>query len=139
MIGIVAYVLIAIPVLISSLNALKIESLSDSVSGLFSKILNATGDLLGAALLLFIAVMIGHFVAGLVSQVLENFGFNKLLGHLGVKKDESNTATLPSALVGKLLYRIILHAAHRRLQYLNFPTGSLVQTFLVFGEISSSA
>ena len=135
MIGIVAYVLIAIPVLISSLNALKIDSLSDSVSGLFSKILNTTGDLLGAALLLFIAVMVGHFVAGLVAQVLENFGFNKLLGHLGVKKDASNAATLPSAVAGKIVFiAIILHASIAVCNILNFPElASLVHTFLLFG------
>ncbi len=135
MIGIVAYVLIAIPVLISSLNALKIESLSDSVSGLFSKILNTTGDLLGAALLLFIAVMVGHFVAGLVAQLLENFGFNKLLGHLGVKKDENNVGALPSALVGKIVFiAIILHAAIAVCNILKFPElAALLQTFLVFG------
>lgn len=135
MIGIIAYVLIALPVLISSLNALKIESLSNSVSGLFSKILNTTGDLLGAALLLFVAVMVGHFVAGLVAQVLENFGFNKLLGHLGVKKNESNDAALPSTLAGKIVFiAIILHAAIAVCNILKFPElASLLHTFLIFG------
>ncbi|MFA6930928.1 MAG: mechanosensitive ion channel [Lentisphaeria bacterium] len=135
MIGIVAYILIAIPVLISSLSALKIDSLSNSVSGLFSKILNATGDILGASLLLFVAVMVGKFVASLVSQLLDNFGFNKLLGHLGVKKDESNQATLPSALAGKIVFiAIILHAAIAACNILQFAElAALLQTFLIFG------
>ncbi|NMA42694.1 MAG: mechanosensitive ion channel [Oligosphaeraceae bacterium] len=135
MIGVVAYVLIAIPVLISSLNALQIDSLSESVAGLFDKILNAAGDLIGAALLVFVAVLVGRFVANLVQQLLENFGFNKLLAHLGVGKEDKDSNTSPAALVGKIVFvAIILNAAIAACDIMAFPNiAALIQIFLVFG------
>ena len=50
MVGLVAYILVALPVVIAALTALQIKALSDSVAGFFDKILNATGDIIGAAL-----------------------------------------------------------------------------------------
>ena len=55
LIGLVAYVLVALPVIISSLTALRIETLSNSVSDFFGMILNATGNIFGAAVLIFAA------------------------------------------------------------------------------------
>ena len=59
LLGLVSYVLVAIPVIISSLTALKIDALTDSVSGFFNLILNATGNVIGAAVLLFAAFLVG--------------------------------------------------------------------------------
>ncbi|MFA6724670.1 MAG: mechanosensitive ion channel [Lentisphaeria bacterium] len=135
MIGVTAYVLIAIPVLIASLNALHIESLSESVSGLFDKILNAAGDVIGAALLVFVAVLVARFVAGLVQQLLENFGFNKLLARLGLGKAEDASGTAPAALAGKLVFiAIILNAAIAACNIMAFPNiAALIHTFMLFG------
>jgi len=67
--------------------------------------------------------------------LLENFGFNKLLGHLGVKKEGDTSAPLPSTLAGKIVFiAIILHAAIAVCNILKFPElAALLQTFLVFG------
>ena len=134
MIGIVAYILVAIPVVISSLTALKIDSLSDSVAGFFNKLLDATGDILGAALLIFVAFLAGSFVSGIVTQICENFGFNTLMAKLGVKaKDDS--ATTPAVVVGKIsLVAILFMAAIAAADILNFDgLSELLGTFLQFG------
>ena len=135
MIGIVAYVLVAIPVVISSLTALKIDSLSNSVAGFFDKLLNATGDILGAALLIFVAFLAGSFVSGLVTQIFENFGFNQLLAKLGFTSKEENDSSLPSVVVGNLTFlTIIFMAAVAASDILNFTELSrLLRTFMEFG------
>lgn len=135
MIGIVAYVLVAIPVVISSLTALKIDSLSNSVAGFFDKLLNATGDILGAALLIFVAFLAGSFVSGLVTQIFENFGFNQLLAKLGFTSKEEKDSNLPSVVVGKLTFlTIIFMAAVAASDILNFTELSrLLRTFMEFG------
>ena len=135
MIGVVAYVLVAIPVLISSLTALKIDSLSNSVAGFFDKLLNATGDILGAALLIFVAFLAGSFVAGLVSQVFENFGFNQLIAKLGFAAKDEKESSLPSVIVGKLAFlTIIFMAAVAASDILGFLEHSrLLRTFMEFG------
>lgn len=135
MIGIVAYVLVAIPVVISSLTALKIDSLSNSVAGFFDKLLNATGDILGAALLIFVAFLAGSFVSGLVTQIFENFGFNQLLAKLGFSSKEEKDSCLPSVVVGKLTFMtIIFMAAVAASDILNFTELSrLLRTFMEFG------
>ncbi len=135
MVGIVAYVLVAIPVIISSLTALRIQSLSDSVAGFFSKLLNAAGDILGAALLIFLAFLVGGFVSGIVSQILENFGFNKLMATLGFASKNEDKAALPSVVVGKISFvAIIFFALIMASDILDFDAFSaLLRTFLVFG------
>ena len=135
MIGIVAYVLVAIPVVISSLTALKIDSLSNSVAGFIDKLINATGDILGAALLIFVAFLAGSFVSGLVTQIFENFGFNQLLAKLGFTSKEEKDSSLPSVVVGKLTFlTIIFMAAVAASDILNFTELSrLLRTFMEFG------
>ena len=130
-----AYVLVAIPVVISSLTALKIDSLSNSVAGFFDKLLNATGDILGAALLIFVAFLAGSFVSGLVTQIFENFGFNQLLAKLGFSSKEEKDSCLPSVVVGKLTFlTIIFMAAVAASDILNFTELSrLLRTFMEFG------
>ena len=135
MIGIVAYTLVAIPVIISALTALKIDSLSNSVAGLFDKFLNATGDIIGAALLIFIAFLVGSFVAGIVTQIFENFGFNALMAKLGFKNKETSSAPTPAALVGKIAFVAILFlAAIAAAELLQFQELSvLLRSFMTFG------
>lgn len=111
--GYVVYALIAIPVVIAALTALKIESLSQSVSGLFDKILNASGNIFGAAVLIFVCYIAGSFMAGIVAKLLEGFGFDRLMETLGVstKVDEGGTRLSPSAFVGKLTMIAIMFMA----------------------------
>lgn len=134
MLGIVSYILVAIPVIISSLTALKITSLSNSVTGFFSKILNATGDVLGAAVLIFVAILAGGFVSGIVSQLCENFGFNTLMEKMGIKAKEEGTSS-PSAVVGRISFAaIVLLASIAAADILEFKALSdLLGTFLQFG------
>lgn len=75
--------LVAIPVVISALNALQIEALTNSVSRFFDMILNATGNVIGAGVLILAAFIVGGVAAGIVAQLFEGFGFDRLVAALG--------------------------------------------------------
>lgn len=132
--GLVAYVLVAIPVVISALDALRIEALTASVSRFFEKILNATGDVVGAGVLILAAFILGGVVAGIVSQLCEGFGFDRLVAFLGFAPKDGNPGRA-SAAVGKICFAaIMLFAVMSACEILAFhELAALVAAFLVFG------
>ena len=132
--GLVAYVLVAIPVVISALNALRIEALTNSVSKFFDMILNATGSVIGAGVLIFAAFIVGGVVAGIVAQLFEGFGFDRLVASLGFAPKSGN-AVKPSTVVGKLAFiAIMLFAAVSACELLGFmELAALIRIFIVFG------
>ena len=133
MAGVVSYVLVAIPVVISSLTALKIEALSNSVTGFFNKLLNAAGDIIGAALLIFAAILAGGFVSALVAQLVAALGFDRLMESILRKRSENSLP--PSAVVGKLTFIVIVVlAVLSACEILGFnQLAQLIRTFAAFG------
>lgn len=132
--GIAIYALIAIPVVIASLSALQIDALTNSVSGLFQKILAAAGNLFGALLLVFAAYISGKFLSGLLAQLLEGFGFDQLFVSLGFRKKESDSDVTPSGVVGKLTFcGIMLFAVIGVFEMLQFrELALLLRNFVPF-------
>ena len=135
--GIATYAVIAIPVVVAALSALKIEALTNSVSTLFSKILAAAGNLFGALLLLFAAYIAGKFVSRLVAQLLESFGFNRLFVSLGFSREDSGSShdgRTPATVVGQLtLCAIMLFAFIGALELMGFrQLSSLLRSFVPF-------
>ncbi len=117
--GLVAYVLVTIPILITALSALKIDTLSRAMGGLLEKILGATGNVFGVVVLLFVAFVLGGIISGIVAQLLSGFGFDKLMGVLGFPEKEHRAK--PSIVVGKLtLAAIMLFAAIASCETLGF-------------------
>ncbi len=134
MAGITAYVLVAIPVIVSSLTALKIEVLSNSVAGFFEKLLDATGDIIGASLIIFVAVIAGGFAASLVSQLTAGFGLDRFIASLGYKSSREDSIP-PSAVAGKIAYvAIVVMAVIAACEVLEFTAlANLLHVFVVFG------
>lgn len=135
MVSIVAYVLVAIPVVISALTALKVEALSSSVSGFFDKLLNATGDIIGASLIVFCAVLAGGFVSGLLARLVADFGFDRLIAGMGFRREGDENSVAPSAVVGKLAFLcIVVLAVLAACEILGFEQlANLIRTLAAFG------
>ena len=136
LIGIIAYVLVAIPVITAALHALKIDVLTDLVGGFFDKMLDATANLIGAGLLILAAFIIGGLVSGMLSQLLDGFGFNKLIAYLGFSaKEPAEQRITPAAVVGKLAFvAIMLFAAISACEMLDFNgLAEMLQSFTAFG------
>lgn len=135
LIGLLVYMLILIPVLISALGALELDDITRPASQMLDQILGSLPSLFGAALILGIAYVISKMVAGLVSNVLNAAGFDRLLARLGLKFKGGDGGTgTASELVGHLVVvAVMLFAAVEALRLLSFEQlAMLVSSFIVF-------
>jgi hypothetical protein len=106
--GLVVYILILIPVAISSLNALNLDVITRPASDMLGGMLDVVPALLGAALLLTLAFVVGKLVAGLVSALLASVGFNNVLARLGIGKAQADQGPSPSNVIGSLVLAAIM-------------------------------
>ena len=129
--GVLVFVCIAVPVTAAALSSLGIDSLTNSVSHLFSRMLNAAGNLVAAAIVMFVAFAVGALVARLAGRLLADAGFDRRVGELGWK---AAGAAAPSAVAGKLLFAgILIFALMASLEILQLEeSATLVRSFLPF-------
>ena len=129
--GVLVFAGIAIPVAAAALSALGIDALTNSVSRLFTRMLNSAGNLVAAAIVMFVAFAVGSPVGHLAARLLADAGLDRRIGGLGWK--ERNTLK-PSDLAGRLLFAgILIFAAIAALEILQLEeTAKLVRSFLPF-------
>ncbi len=108
LVGLIAYVLIIIPILIASLNALGLESLTAPASNMLNALLAAVPQLFGAALLLTIAYIVARLVASLVANLLAGVGFDGVLSRLGLGDQPKEGQRTPSQIVGSLVMAALM-------------------------------
>jgi hypothetical protein len=137
--GLLVYVLILIPVLISALDALGIEAVSRPATNMLNTILAAIPNIFAAAVVLLIAYVVGRVVSVLVANLLAGLGFNTIPARLGLAR---GTATVgertPSEIVGALiLVGIMLFASIEAARLLGFAAlAQLLADFTVLaGQI----
>jgi hypothetical protein len=83
-VGSIVYAVIAIVVAIAALQILDISAVSDPAAEVLTTVFNALPNILGAGLVLFLAVVIGRFVAGLIKNALNGSGLDASLQKSGV-------------------------------------------------------
>jgi hypothetical protein len=83
-VGTVAYVLVLIPAVIAALKALEIRAISDPAVAMLEQVLLAIPRIAGSALILAVFYWLGQFLAGLVTQLLQAIGFDRLAAGLGL-------------------------------------------------------
>lgn len=134
-VGIVVYVLILIPVLIASLNALALQAITQPASEMLGLILGALPDVFGAALVLTLAYVVGRILATLVTNLLSGIGFNAVLARLGLAPEIAAGAYTPAAIVGTLLLvAIMLFASMEAAGLLGFTLlADLISELTIFG------
>lgn len=138
LIGLIIYVLVLIPVLIATLNALQLDALTQPASKMLEMIVLALPNIFVASLILIISYMIGKVVASLVSNLLSGVGFNTVLSRLGIGKEFDEGKWTPSAIVGYVvLLGIMLFAVMEASDQLGFTQLSqlLSQFILLSGHI----
>ena len=134
LIGLVVYILILIPVLIASLQALALDAVTQPVSNVLNQILGTLPALFGAALVLAIAYVLGKVVADLITNLLKAMGFDSILVWLGLGKEPSEGARTPSQVAGYIvLVAIMLFAIIEASGILGFSLlADLVYEFTIF-------
>jgi len=132
--GLVVYFVILVPVLISALGALQLETITKPASDMLNKILGVMPNIIGAAIIVLIAVVIGKVISGIVSNLLASVGFNNILVKLGLAKAPPQGRQTPAAVVGTVIMAVIvLLASVTAANLLEFQSvGVLIQDFLTF-------
>ena len=133
-VGLLAYILIFLPVVIAALNALRMEAITVPASNMLTMILEAIPAVFGAVLVLAIAYLVGRVVSGLVANLLAGAGFNGILAKLGLGKETDKGSRTPSSIVGTLiLVAIMLFAVTEAAGLIGFEVLSeLTSQFLLF-------
>lgn len=130
--GMIVFFVIFVPALISALDALRLEAVSEPARHMLTRFIAALPELTAAALILGLTWYVARFVAGLVSNVLEGAGADRLGERLGLQPMLGELRL--SHLVGRLLvfFAMLLAAAEaaNRLQFVQLS--ELIGGFIVF-------
>lgn len=110
-IGTLLFVLILLPVIATALQPLGFDAVAKPVTALIDTIMGLLPKLIGAAIIIVFAIVIGRIVADLVSSILAGAGANKLGGALGLGKDAKIAGRTPAELAGTLVFGAILITA----------------------------
>ena len=134
LVGLIVYILVLIPVLIGSLNALALDAITQPASEMLNTILTAIPAVFAAALVLAVAYFVGRVVAGLITNVLAGIGFDSILSKLGLGAKPVEGERTPSDVVGYLvLVAIMLFAVVEAMRLIGFDLlAGLIGNFLVF-------
>jgi hypothetical protein len=138
LLGILVFTLIIIPVTIAALEALRISAISDPATAMLREILQTIPRVIGAALVVFIAYLVGRWVMTLTEEGLRSIGFDDIIASIanaepvrvgrerldltpGVDTGSRLGAFPPSRMIGlAVLIGIILFAAVEAARLLNF-------------------
>ncbi len=137
-IGIFAYVLVMLFVIIGALNALAVEAITAPASAMLGMILAALPAIFAALLILTIAFLVGRVLMGLISGLLSAVGFDQLLARLGIAREVTEGKRTPSEIVGYLvLVAIMLFAAIEAAGVLGFVVLSnlIAELTVLFGKV----
>jgi len=105
--GKVVYVVILIPIVISALNALGIESIAQPSTDMLSIIFAFIPVLFSAFIIVAFAYFIGKMVGELATNLLGRLGFNRVLPLIGIKSERLDL----SRLVGQLIVILVVLVA----------------------------
>ncbi|MGD9982243.1 MAG: mechanosensitive ion channel [Hyphomonadaceae bacterium] len=79
LLGLLAFTLIVIPVAIAALDVLDISAISDPATSMLNGILMTIPRVIGAALIVFIAYLVGRWVMTLIEEGLKSIGFDDII------------------------------------------------------------
>lgn len=134
-VGTIVYVFILIPIVISSLNALKLDSITAPASAMLNQILGAIPSIFAAIVVIAISYAIARLVSTLVTNLLKGIGFNKIFVVLGIAQEPDEGERGPASLVGSMIMLVImLFASMEASNLLGFEfLSGLINVFMEFG------
>ena len=107
LIGSVVYALILIPVAISALYVLNIDSITTPAINMLDSILGMVPNVGVAIVLVIVGIFVGRLVGSLLSAVLSGLGIDNLLQNY-VKDEEKSKKFVLSKIIGSLVKYIII-------------------------------
>lgn len=126
--GTVVYIMILIPVVISALNVLNLESIAQPATNMLNRIFVFLPVLFSALFIVAFAYFIGKMIGELTTSLLRKIGFDRILPLLGIR----GTAINLSLWAGKLVtVVVVLVAVLEAADLLGFTRLSLMMTEFV--------
>jgi len=123
LVGLVIYIIILIPIIVASLNALQLEAITTPASNMLNQFLETIPNIFAASVILGISYVIAKVLSGFVDNLLSGIGFNNLFVKLGLQKVAAEDSNAPSAIVGFLvLVTMMLFAFIEAFNTLGFLT-----------------
>ncbi|MEM9272758.1 MAG: mechanosensitive ion channel [Cyanobacteria bacterium P01_F01_bin.143] len=95
LIGTIVLVTILVPGIISALEKLQIEAISEPATDMLNEVFGLLPNLFSAAVVLVIFYILGQFVSDLVANFLAGVGFNDVFEWLGIASPEPQATTEP--------------------------------------------
>ncbi len=121
LLGTLVYALILIPTVIAALNTLEVQAISAPATNMLETFLTAVPAVFGAAVVLFLAYLIGRLIVGLVTDILTGVGFNDWPARLGLRYEPAEGQRTPAEIVGYVaLVAIMLFAGIEAANLLGF-------------------
>ena len=106
-IGIIAFVLIMIPVTISALEILNIEGISAPAIAMLNNIMAMLPKIAVAILLILVGIVAAKWVKDIVVSLLEKLGVNSLFGKMGFKSGNGKSPSI-AKILGTIVQVIIV-------------------------------
>ena len=103
----IVFALLMIIFVIAALQALQLHSISDPASEMLSKVFTYLPLLFAALIVIVIGVFIANIVSGLLENVIAGTGFDEKIGEIMPKNKEGNPAIAFSKLLG-IIVRVII-------------------------------
>jgi hypothetical protein len=94
--GTIVYILVLLPVITASLDALQLEALTQPLTNMINQILAAIPNIVAAAVLLTLAYLVGRVLADLVTSILTGLGVNSWPARLGIATPPAGAGTAVS-------------------------------------------
>lgn len=155
LLGIIVYALVILPVITAALDALNFKTVTQPIRDMLQEMFTALPNIIAAVAVVAVAFFVGRVVAGIVSGVLANVGFDRLAGSMGLSRTTTSVPTdaqggtkpvTPSNVVGYFVQAfIVLFAVMAALDLLgatqleglvrNFVTliGQILLGLVIFG------
>ncbi len=133
----VVFVLVFIPILMIAVNTLDIDIITKPMTLMLNKFFVAVPNIVAAAVILFVGVVLGKLVSGLLKGILEAFKLDELTEKAGLKKVFGQT-NLPSLLSNLVFFLIIYFSTIEAFAQLEFSSlvAILNNLLVVFGKIA---
>lgn len=134
--GSLVFAILIFGFVVAAIDALGIETLSEPIKGMLNTTLEYIPSIIGAAVILGIAVFIGRFVSNLAQSTLPALGVDNSLKALGSLDGSTASNVVPSKVIGSIAFiGIVLMGLTAAMNTLGVP--QLTEIFNTVLEIGS--
>jgi hypothetical protein len=108
LLGLIVFILILIPVITASLDALNLDSLTAPLTAMLNEVITAIPNYVAAAALLIITYVVARWLIGIGVEILGGFGINSVPRALGLGTSESIGGRTLAQWIGDIALLVVM-------------------------------